>query len=290
MGEYQLKEVVRRRWEFIEFCLNWERAVGRKRLQDTFGISLQQATNDLNGYADLIPGNMIYDPRQKTYVPSESFAPQLTDDNPYEYLRHVSDLIQERSSDGTWLAHSYETAGVVVASRQVSSDVLRAVLKGITEQRIISALYISLSSASPAIEKRIVPRALAYDGHRWHTRAYNVEKDRFSDYVLSRFERADAQDIVLDNIRPDDGWIETVDVHFIPNPKLDDDKRKSLEYEYQMENSEFVVGVKRAMLFYYLRQYGFNPMPANDGKMRNESSFNLVIKNFDEIEVYLERR
>ncbi len=290
MGEIQLKEAVRRRWEFIEFCLNWEGSVGRKRLQDAFGISPQQATNDLNGYADLAPHNMIYDPRQKTYVRSGSFSPRLTNDDPYEYLRHINRLLEGRSDDETWLGYSYKTAGVRIMRRQVSGDVLRAILRGIREQREILALYISLNAPSPAQQKRIVPHALAFDGHRWHTRAYNVEKRRFSDYVLSRFERAEPKGQISEAIPSDLGWIETVDVHLLPNPSLDADKQKGLEYEYQMKNGELVLKVKKAMLFYYLRQYGFNPFPLDNGKMRNESSFNLVIGNFDEVEDYLGRR
>jgi len=290
MGKYQLKEAIRRRWEFIEFCLSWEGAVGRKRLQDTFGISPQQATKDLNGYADLFPRNMAYDPRQKTYVPSETFSPQLTDDDPYEYLRHINSLDEGRPKEGNWLGFTYKTAGVRVMKRQVSGKILREILKGIREQRVVWAHYISLSAPSPAQKKRILPQALAFDGHRWHARAYNMEKDRFSDYVLSRFERAEAKEEVSETIRPDSAWIETLDMRLSPNPLLDTDKQKGLEYEYQMKNGELAIKVKKAMLFYYLRQYGFNPAPLDKGKMRNESSFNLVIKNFDEVETSLARR
>ncbi len=290
MSEYHLKEAVRRRWEFIEFCLSWEGSIGRKRLQDAFGISLQQATNDLNGYADLAPHNMTYDPRQKTYVPSESFSPHLIDDDPYEYLHHIESSIEGRSREEAWLGYSYKAAGVRMVQRQLSGDVLRAILRGIREQRVVSARYIALDASSPAQKKRIVPHALAFDGYRWHTRAYNIEKDRFSDYVLSRFKRAELKEEISDSIRPDPAWTETVDVHLMPNPRLDTDKQKGLEFEYQMKKGKLVLKVKKAMLFYYLRQYGFNPLPVDDGKMRNESSFNLVVGNFDEVERHLARR
>lgn len=290
MGEYQLKEAVRRRLEFIEFCLSWEGSVGRKRLQDAFGISPQQATNDLNGYGDLAPHNMIYDPRLKTYVPSESFSPYLTKDDPHEYLHHAHGLIDGRAKADAWLGYPYKVAGVRVMQRQVSGSILRVILKSIREQRIILASYISLNTSSHQEKKRILPQALAFDGHRWHTRAYNVDKDRFSDYVLSRFKHAETTDSVSKTIRPDPAWLEIVAIHLMPNPELDTEIQKGLEYEYQMKKGKLVLKVKKAMLFYNLRQYGFNPLPLDNGKMRNESSFNLVIENFDEIEDHLARR
>lgn len=290
MVEIQLKEAVRRRWEFIEFCLNWEGSVGRKRLQDTFGISPQQATNDLNGYSDLAPKNIAYDPRQKTYVPSAAFSPLLTNDDPYEYLRHLNQLLEGHSNDENWIGCSYKLAGIREMRRQISSNVLRIILKGIREQRVIAAHYISLTASTPAEKKRIVPQALAFDGHRWHARAYNMEKERFSDYVLSRFESAELQGQVSEAVPLDSAWFETVDIRLAPNPILDADTQKGLEYEYQMISGELVLQVKKAMLFYYLRQYGFNPFPSDNGKMRNESSFNLIIGNIDEVEKHLDRR
>ncbi len=70
-----IRAAVRRRFEFIEFSLLWERSIGRKRLQEQFEMSLQQATKDLNMYSDICPDNMVYDTRQKTYVPSVNFRP-----------------------------------------------------------------------------------------------------------------------------------------------------------------------------------------------------------------------
>ena len=51
-----LRASIRRRFEFIEFQLHWEGSVGRRKLQDQFSISPQQATNDLTAYMDACPG------------------------------------------------------------------------------------------------------------------------------------------------------------------------------------------------------------------------------------------
>lgn len=290
MGKYALKDAVRRRWEFIEFCLNWEGKVGRKRLQEAFSISPQQATNDLNGYADLAPANMHYDPRQKTYVRSEKFSPVLSEDDPHNYLNYLIDRLQNPTSRDNWIDYTYRLEGIVPRRRQVSGAVIREITKGLREGRLVSAKYVSLTSESQTQEKEIVPVAMGYDGHRWHVRAYNISKDRFSDYVLSRFASVHAKEIYPDILPDDADWSETVEIHLKPNSELSEERRNAIEFEYDMTNGELVLNVKRAMLFYHLRHYGFNPFPSDDGKMRNESSFSLVIENIDEIEAALRRR
>ncbi|MEM9617928.1 MAG: WYL domain-containing protein [Pseudomonadota bacterium] len=290
METYVLKEAVRRRWELIEFCLNWEGAVGRKRLQDAFNISPQQATNDLNGYADLARGNMHYDPRKKSYIRSETFSEVLTSGDPHDYLDRLNSGIDGRTQDDAWISFSYSVSGIVPRRRKISSDVLREITKGIREQRVVKGDYISLSDEAPFEEKEFVPLALASDGHRWHARVYNVLKDRFSDYVLSRFRSASAEQSYVHEMKRDDDWFDTVDIRLGPNPTLDAARRNALEFEYEMQEGQVEITVKKAMLFYYLRHFGFNPFAQRGRRMSNESSFNLVIINFDEIEHALGRR
>ena len=57
MGENRtdLRWGVERRLEFIEFRLFWEGYVNRGDLIDVFGISVQQASTDLNRYLGLAP-------------------------------------------------------------------------------------------------------------------------------------------------------------------------------------------------------------------------------------------
>jgi hypothetical protein len=57
-----------------------------------------------------------------------------------------------------------------------------------------------------------------------------------------------------------------------------------------MEDGMLSLCVRKAMLFYYLRFYGFNPHEMDGVYMRNKSSFHLSIENLEEIESCLERR
>jgi len=67
-------------------------------------------------------------------------------------------------------------------------------------------------------------------------------------------------------------------------------RRERLESEYRMRKGALRVKIRQAMLFYYLRFYGFNPHDLEGGAMRNVSSFHLKVANMEEVEKWLGRR
>ena len=52
---------VEQRLEFIEFRLFWEGHVNRSDVMEQFGLSVNQASSDLNRYISFAPDNMTYD-------------------------------------------------------------------------------------------------------------------------------------------------------------------------------------------------------------------------------------
>ncbi len=64
----ELRWGVGKRLEFIEFRLFWEGRVNRSDLMEQFGISVNQASADLNRYIALAPENTVYDKSLRTYV------------------------------------------------------------------------------------------------------------------------------------------------------------------------------------------------------------------------------
>lgn len=285
-----LKAVVRRRLEFIEFNLLWERRIGRKQLEDEFGISLQQATVDLNTYLNNYPGSMAYDPRLKTYVPTKQFKPKLTAGTADEYLAQLEALTQGfKSEDELWIQNVPPCAGIRISSRPIDRKVLSVILEALRNSGLVSAKYVSMTSDREDA-RTLLPTGLASDGHRWHMRGYDVDKDRFSDFVISRFETVSLLDSVLEDTPEDDAWNTEVQIKFKVDPAVSQRQKQRLEYEYQMEDGQLIETVRQAMLFYCLRNYGFDPLPNEDGKMENKSSYRLKVKNMAEIEKSLNRR
>ena len=285
-----LRASIRRRFEFIEFQLNWEGSVGRRKLQDQFSISPQQATNDLTAYTDACPGNMVYDPRQKTYVPGSTYRPVLTQGEASEYLMHLDIFHHGYREEGEIWATSIPVLDAVsVHSRKISSEVLKHVLQSLRSRSCMKARYLSLSSDNTGL-RTLLPHAIASDGHRWHMRAFDIENKRYSDFVLSRLEKTELADLPEQQIPEDTAWNTSVEVVLKAEPALDQSKKERLEFDYGMANGRLRFSVRQAMLFYYLRHYGFDPRETEYGKIRNKSSFYLSIDNIEKVDECIGRR
>lgn len=290
MKHDDIKPGLRRRYEFIEFQLMWEGVVGRRLLQQKFEMSPQQATIDLTTYLDMAPGNMAYDPRQRTYVASPSFRPKFLKGESSEYLVHLEMLHHGyRHPDEIWPASIPEFDAVAVASRKTNPTTLKTVLWAIRNRQCVEVKYVSLSSKSEG-PRRLFPHAIASDGHRWHMRAFDSEKNRYSDFVLSRIEKIVGKECDCEDVPKDKDWSSFVSICFEPDPTLTERQKVRLQIEYGMEDGELSVSVRQAMLFYYLRFYGFDPLEMENSCMRNKSSFHLAIKNLEEVESCLNRR
>lgn len=95
----ELRWGVEQRLEFIEFRLFWEGHVNRIDLMDQFGVSVNQASMDLNRYIGFAPDNMVYDKSARTYVRGPGFKPQFLEPDASRYLaqlRSVADGILDR--------------------------------------------------------------------------------------------------------------------------------------------------------------------------------------------------
>lgn len=285
-----IKPSQRRRYQFIEFQLMWEGTVGRKLLQKKFEISPQQATLDLTAYLDMAPKNMAYDPRKRTYVATSQFRSIFLKGEASEYLLQLEMLHHGyRETEEIWPANIPEFDAVAVASRKTDSVTLKTILRAIRDRQCVEVMYVSLSSVSEA-PRRLFPHAIASDGHRWHMRAFDWDKSRYSDFVLSRIEKISLKDCDSSEVPEDTSWSSFIQLCLQPDPDLSERRKERLQIEYDMENGELLVEVRQAMLFYYLRFYGFNPHEKDGKHMRNKSSFHLQVVNIDDVERCLERR
>lgn len=290
MKHESIKPSQRKRYEFIEFQLMWSGVVGRKILTEKFEISPQQATLDLTSYLDLEPNNMAYDPRQRTYIARSSFRPAFVEGEAAEYLQHLEMLHHGyRAPNEIWPACVPEFDTVAASTRKIDPGILKAVLRAIRDRHLVEVMYVSLSSESDS-PRRLFPHAIASDGHRWHMRAFDCDKSRHSDFVLSRIENITTTKDNDRRVPEDKEWSKIVDLRLQPDPSLSDRQRERLEIEYGMSSGELLLKVRQAMLFYYLRFYGFNPHDTEKGMIRNKSSFSLFIRNLEEVDECIGRR
>lgn len=182
----ELRWGVEQRLEFIEFRLFWEGHVNRSDLMDQFGVSVNQASTDLNRYLDFAPDNMVYDKSARTYVRGTAFTPRFLEPDASRYLaqlQSVADGILDR--EDSWIADLPSYASAPTPVRGVNPVTLRSVVGAILRSEAIEVKYQSLSSPEPRW-RWIAPHAIGFDGFRWHTRAFCLTDEAFKDFLLSR--------------------------------------------------------------------------------------------------------
>ena len=185
----ELRWGVTQRLEFIEFRLFWEGYVNRSDLMEQFGLSVNQASADLNRYIGIAPENMVYDKSARTYVPGPEFKPHFLELDASRYLaqiRSVADGILNRGD--SWIASLPSFASAPTPARDVNPVTLRSVVGAIRRSEEIEVKYQSLSNPDP-YWRWIAPHAIAFDGFCWHTRAFCLTDESFNNFLLSRITK-----------------------------------------------------------------------------------------------------
>lgn len=253
---------VERRLEFIEFRLFWEGHVNRGDLMDAFGVSVNQASTDLNRYIGMAPDNMVYDKSARTYVRGSKFDALFLKPDASRYLsqlRSVADGILDRSD--AWIGQfpSYDSAPTPV--RGVNAKTLRSVVAAIRRSDAIEVKYQSLSRPEPRW-RWIAPHAIGFDGFRWHTRAFCLTDQSFKDFLLSRI-------IETRNTKPseisaegDADWNEHVTLEIGPHPELSETQQKVIALDYGLRSGRATIPVRKALLYYALKRLGLDTDPS----------------------------
>lgn len=266
---------VERRLEFIEFRLFWEGHVNRSDLIEAFGISVQQASTDLNRYQGLAATNMVYDKSAKTYVRNTTFNPLFLKPDASRYLsqlRSVAESILDRSD--AWIGEFPDFATAPAPARAVNAATLRSVIGSIRRSEAIEIKYQSLSRPAPQW-RWIAPHAIGFDGFRWHARAF-CETDRaFKDFLLSRIleTRGERPSSVTGNA--DDDWNEYVTLEIGPHPDLSKTQKKVIALDYGMRGVSAKISVRKALLYYALKRLGLD----TDPKSRHPHDQQIVLIN-----------
>lgn len=258
----ELRWGVEQRLEFIEFRLFWEGHVNRSDLMDQFGVSVNQASTDLNRYMGLAPHNMDYDRSLRTYVRGSGFRPVFDKLDAGRYLaqlRSVADGILDR--EDCWIAGLPEYDSAPTHTRGVDPVTLRSAVDSIRRSEAIEILYQSLSSPEP-LWRWIEPHAIAFDGFRWHTRAFCLTDVVFKDFLLSRILEIRGSRESSDLAENDQDWHTAVTLEIGPHPALSDTQAKVIALDYGMKGGKTEIKVRRALLYYALRRLGLDTDPA----------------------------
>lgn len=271
---------VSRRMEFIELRLYWDGRVNRSDLVDFFGISIPQASNDLGRYMEQAPDNMVYDARTKAYLATPCFNPTCSKPDSQSYftqLRLISEgiLLKETS----WLGWLPAFESIPTIARSVDPEKLRRVLECIRTNCALEVEYQSLSRPFP-LRRWISPHALAYDGFRWHVRAWCHTRNNFQDFVLARM--LNIGQMKQDNTNPESDieWHQFITMKIGPHPNLDVSARRAIEIDYGMVDGFMTIATRLALSFYVERRLGLDFAPDTISPYRQQ----IVLLNREEVE------
>ena len=212
-----LSQAQRERLSFLEYRSFFCGDLRRADLESRFGIKAAAATRDIIAYRQLAPNNLAYDGSAKVYVPTPTFKPVF----PFDANRVLLWLTQG-FGDGLSLKLRRPLQGEAVDSiGKPPLDSLAVVTRAIHQGKIVKISYLSLSSGLS--KREIIPHAIVDNGLRWHIRAYDRSRKRFSDFVTSRITKAELLDQFPDDEEKalaDTQWNRVVDLELIPHPNL----------------------------------------------------------------------
>lgn len=246
----------RERLAFLELRAFFTGELRRNDIEARFGIKPAASSRDLALYREIAPDNLEYDSASRCYRPSGSFHP-VFEFNPDRVL--------------AWLLQGFGD-GLDLGLRQVAPcegpgqltrpdlKVLGAITRSMCARRPVRINYLSLSTGSK--RREIVPVALADNGLRWHVRAFDRERKRFGDFVLTRISKVQELDETAGEselLSADEQWARMVEMELAPHPGIE--HPKAIEADYGMEEGCLRIKARAALAGYVLRRWNVDASP-----------------------------
>jgi Predicted transcriptional regulator len=260
------------RLSHIDFRLRFLGTIGRQDLVNRFGIKAAAATRDITLYKELASGNLEYDTKAKLYIRGESFRPL------FEYSSHQAlTALAHGFGDDFVASHKPHIACETPAELNTPQlDTLSVLTRAIHQRQVVEITYRSLSSGETTRE--VVPFMLVDNGLRWHVRAYDRRRSRFTDFVINRISdpRILEDGMVGEHERKDADiqWNRIVELEIVPHPRVR--YPETIEREYDMVDGVLHVNVRAAVAGYVLRRWNVD---CSEGQSLKGAEYHLWLKN-----------
>ena len=239
------------RLSHIDFRLYFLGTIGRNDLVQRFGIKEAAATRDIALYRELASENLFYDTKAKIYLVTSEFKPQFD----YQPSRVLSALSLGLGDDTVSENKPFISCETPSQLNNPDIDVLAVLSRAIYNEKAVSIEYRSVSSGLS--ERDIIPFALVDNGLRWHIRAYDRRRNRFSDFVITRITNpqilVDSEIEEQELKQSDIQWNRIVELKIVAHPKLK--YKETIETDYGMADGVLDMNVRAAVAGYLLRRW-----------------------------------
>ena len=255
-GLEQLTQTQRERLSFIEVKAFYCGDLTRADIERRFGVKPAASARDLLAYRRFAPSNLVYDAAQRCYRTTESFR-ALFEHNANRILTWFRSGMGDGLDIKVRRSVPCESASELVFP---DLEILATITRAIAAKQLIRVSYLSLTSG--ASTKALAPLALADTGLRWHLRAYDQDKKRFADFVLTRIVRAKplGENIPEDQqIESDIQWARVVHLELIPHPGVV--HTAAIEADYGMNDGLLQIDMRAPLVGYALRRWAVDCSP-----------------------------
>ena len=253
-----LTQTQRERLFYIEIKAYFCADLSRSDIEKRFGVKPAASARDLTTYKGFAPGNLYYDAAQRRYSTTAQFSP---------LFEHSSERVL------TWLKSGYGDSLDQKLKRSIPCEsasglinpnlkILATLTRAIASKRQVRVKYLSLSSGLSV--KVLCPLALADTGLRWHLRAYDRDRGRFSDFVLTRITHAEGIDLPIptdEQIESDTQWARIVHLELVPHPGVT--HPQAIEADFQMTKGVLCLEMRAPLVGYALRRWSVDCTPSH---------------------------
>ncbi len=246
----ELSQAQRERLAYVEVKAHFCGDLTRADIERRFGIKPAASARDLAAYRRFAPANLAYDAGARRYATTAQFAP-LFDHS----AERVLSWLKSGHGDGLDL-RLRRPVPCESASDLVNPDlaVLSTLTRAIAGRRMVEVEYLSLSSGRST--KILAPLALADTGLRWHLRAFDRDKGRFADFVLTRISAAKPIEAPIaegEGLDADIQWARVVHLELVPHPGVA--HPAAIEADYGMRAGSLELDLRAPLVGYALRRW-----------------------------------
>ena len=245
-----IKQAQRERLLHIDFRANFLGDVGRSDLIKRFGIKAAAATRDIQIYTELKPDNLIYDTKSKAFLRSDKFESIFE----YEESQVLAALSQGFGEGFIGTPEPFVTCETPADLNKPKLAVLSVISRAIHQKKAVRVEY--CSTGSGASTRELVPFVLVDNGLRWHVRTFDRKNQRFGDFVITRFTKAELINDPLEeheDLKHDIQWNRIVEMELVAHPNIK--HKQAIELDYEMAEGVCKQNVRAAVAGYVLRRW-----------------------------------
>jgi predicted DNA-binding transcriptional regulator YafY len=203
---------------------------------------------------ELAPQNLEYDKSEKVYRAAAKLQPVFTPQDSQSYLNLLSGSPTGiRPSALSFIGWQPPHDVVRYPTRSIRPEILMRVIWAIRDREDIEISYQSMRNPA-AVRRWISPHAIAFDGSRWHARAWCHQNTYFKDFVFARIQQIhDSRESHID-LSTDERWHSTATITLRACRDLTVCQRRAVETEFGMRDGKLQVTMRQALVPYFVRQ------------------------------------